>query len=158
METVFTRVANLKRKLRAAKQKYIMVNRIHAMPKIRTVHINANYINPVTLGAPPTGLVVYRVRDPVTRRVDYYDKATFWRLVGKSAKNNWNLFVNRKRRLFVNPVTRAVIQSKNVERVMVRRKPSRSAAAAKIKSALRKRVAARKAASPKKKNNSRKSH
>lgn len=157
---ILERIAKLRKKLRAAKQKYMMVNRIMAMPKIRMVQINANYINPVTLGAPPTGLVVYRVKDPVTGRVDYYDKATFWRLVGKSAKNNWNLFVNRKKRLFINPVTRAVIQAKNVERVTVRPKPktpSRSAAAAKIASALRKKAAARKAASPKK-NNARKSH
>jgi len=56
------------------------------------------------------------------------------------------LFRNRKTRLFANPMTRHVVQAKNVERVTVRPKPktpSRSAAAAKIASALRKKVAAK---------------
>jgi len=143
---IVVRVAQLKKRVRQAKKHYTLVNRVKAMPKVRMVQINANYVNPVTLEPPPTGLVVYRVSDPLTGRVDYYDKASFWRLVGKSVKNNWNLFVNRKKRLFVNPMTRHVVQAKNVERVTVRPKPktpSRSAAAAKIASALRKKVAAK---------------
>lgn len=160
-------VAALKQRVRALRRHVMRVNRTWQMPKIRVVPVNANYINPVTLEAPPKGVVVYKVHDPVTGRLDYYNKVTFWRLVGRSAKNNWNLFVNRKKRLFVNPVTRAVIQAKNVERVVVRPKPktpSRSAAAAKIKNALRKKLVVKKAAStrkpasPKKKTPARKSH
>jgi len=155
-------VAALKQRLRALRHHVMRVNRTWQMPKIRVVLVNANYINPVALEAPPKGVVVYKVHDPVTGRLDYYNKSTFWKLVDKSAKNNWNLFVNRKKRLFINPVTRHVVQAKNVERVTVRPKPktpSRSAAAAKIASALRKKVAAkRKTPSPAKKTNARKSH
>jgi len=149
-------VAALKKRVRALRKHVMRVNRTWQMPKIRIVLVNSNYINPVTLEAPPKGVVVYKVHDPVTGRLDYYNKATFWQLVGKSAKNNWNLFVNRKKRLFPNPVTRAVIQAKNVERVALRPKPktpTRSAAAAKIASALRKKVAAKKKKTP-----ARKSH
>ena len=160
---VIVRVADLKRKIRALKQRYMLKNRLAAMPKIRLITVNANYTNPVTLAPPPAGVVVYKIKDPVTGRTDYYNKQTFWRLVKGAVKNNSQLLTNRKKNLFPNPVTRQIIKAKNVERVVVRAKPktpSRSAAAAKIASALRKKVAAkkRKPASPKKKTPSRKSH
>lgn len=144
---VIVRVADLKRKLRALKQRYMLKNRLAAMPKIRLITINSNYTNPVTLGPPPAGVVVYKIKDPVTGRIDYYNKQTFWRLVKGAVKNNSQLLTNRKKNLFPNPVTRQTIKAKNVERVVVRVKPktpSRSAAARKIASALRKKVAARK--------------
>ena len=152
---VIVRVADLKRKIRALKQRYMLKNRLAAMPKIRLITVNANYTNPVTLAPPPAGVVVYKIKDPVTGRTDYYNKQTFWRLVKGAVKNNSQLLTNRKKNLFPNPLTRQII--------VVRPKPktpSRSAAAAKIASALRKKVAAkkRKVASPKKKNNARKSH
>ena len=48
------------------------------------------------------------------------------------------------RALFPNPATRTGITTRNIQRVTVRPRPSRSAAARKIASALRKKVAARK--------------
>jgi hypothetical protein len=87
--------------------------------------------------------VVYKIKDPVTGRIDYYNKQTFWRLVKGTVKNNSQLLTNRKKNLFPNPVTRQTIKAKNVERVVIRAKPktpSRSAAARKIASALRKKV------------------
>jgi hypothetical protein len=134
----------------------MLKNRLAAMPKIRLITINSNYTNPVTLGPPPAGVVVYKIKDPVTGRTDYYNKQTFWRLVKGAVKNNSQLLIDRKKNLFPNPVTRQIIQAKNVERVVVRAKPktpTRSAAAAKIASALRKRVAAKKKKTP-----ARKSH
>ena len=90
-----TVVADLKHKIREEKLRYIKINKLKALPRINTVYVNANYINPVTLSKVPTGLTVYEVKDPRTGRVDYYDKATFWNLVrrkSKTVKNNFNLF------------------------------------------------------------------
>jgi hypothetical protein len=160
---VIVRVADLKRKIRALKQRYMLKNRLAAMPKIRLITINSNYTNPVTLGPPPVGVVVYKIKDPVTGRNDYYNKQTFWRLVKGAVKNNSQLLTDRKKNLFPNPVTRQIIQAKNVERVVVRAKPktpTRSAAARKIASVLRKKAAVKKRKTPSqaKKNNTRKSH
>lgn len=144
---VIIRVAALKRQVRDLKRRYMMKNKLAAMPKIRLITINSNYTNPVTLAAPPSGVVVYKIRDPVTGRIDYYNKQTFWRLVNGAVKNNYNLLINRKKNLFPNPMTRQMVRAKNVERVVVRLKPktpSQAAAAAKIASALRKKVAAKK--------------
>jgi hypothetical protein len=94
--------------------------------------------------------VVYKVRDPKTGRIDYYAKDTFWKLMIKASniKNNHNLMMASPRRaLFPNPVTRVGITTRNIQRVIAKPKPktpTRSAAARRIQSAFRKRVAARK--------------
>lgn len=157
-----------KREARLNKKYAVMVNKLMSLPGVKNVRISANYKNPVTLEAPPRGVIVYHVKDPRTGRVDIYDKLTFWRLLRQHApaiKNNYNIMMATPSRvLFPNPTTRSGITTRNIQRVRAHAKPatpSRSAAAAKIKSALRKKVAARKAASPKKrspKKNVRKSH
>jgi hypothetical protein len=158
----------VKRETRLNKKYDVMVNKLKSLPGVKNVTISANYVNPVTLEAPPRGVIVYHVKDPKTGRVDLFDKVTFWRLLRQHSpniKNNYNLLMAVPRRvLFPNPATRTGITTRNIQRVRARPKPktpSRSAAAAKIASALRKKVAAkkRKVASPaKKKNNARKSH
>ena len=167
VKTAYRLLANeSKRRYRAAKKRYTVVNRLKSLPKLKIAYVNSGYVNPVTLNAVPSGLTVYRVRDPKTGRIDYYDKKTFWSLMRQYApnvKNNYSLMMALPRRtLFPNPATRSGITTRNVQRVVARPKPktpSRSVAAAKIASALRKKVAAkkRKVASPKK-NNARKSH
>lgn len=175
-----------KKKERAAKKYNTLLNKLKSLPGVKNVKVNANYVNPVTLETPPRGVVVYHVKDPKTGRVDLYDKITFWRLMHKyspNIKNNYNLLMAAPSRvLFPNPATRTGTTTRNIQRVRARPKPktpSRSAAAAKIASALRKKVAAKKVAtakkpspklktpspakkpnarSPPKKNNSRKSH
>jgi hypothetical protein len=144
-------VAAAKQRLRKAKLQYKKINRLKALPRIKYVYVNANYANPVTLNKVPTGPTVYQVKDPKTGRLDYFDKATFWRLLRQHApniKNNYNLMMALpSRALFPNPLTRTGITTRNVQRVIARAKPkppTRSAAARKIVSALRKKVAARK--------------
>jgi hypothetical protein len=140
----------LKQKIRARKARYAAQNRLKALPRIKYVYVNANYTNPVTLNKVPSGPTVYQVKDPKTGRLDYFDKATFWRLLRQHApniKNNYNLMMALpSRTLFPNPLTRTGITTRNVQRVIVRAapRPTRSAAARKIQSAYRKKLAARK--------------
>jgi hypothetical protein len=139
-----------KRKTRNLKAKYAKQNRLANLPRIKTVYINSSYINPVSLFPVPSGIVIYKVRDPKTGRIDYYAKDTFWKLMIKASniKNNHNLMMASPRRaLFPNPVTRVGITTRNIQRVIAKPKPktpTRSAAARRIQSAFRKRVAARK--------------
>jgi hypothetical protein len=140
-----------KRKYREAKKKYTRVNRLKSLPKLKIVYVNSEYVNPVTLNKVPSGPTVYRIRDPKTGRLDYYEKTAFWSLMRRYApniKNNYTLMMALPRRtLFPNPTTRSNITTRNIQRVVARPKPktpTRSAAAARIASALRKKVAARK--------------
>ena len=145
------RIAELKHQIRGRAKKYQAQNRLKALPRIKYVRINANYVNPVTLNKVPAGPTVYQVKDPRTGRMDYFDKVTFWKLLRQHApniKNNYNLMMALPRRaLFPNPTTRAGITTRNIQRVIARPKlktPTRSAAARKIQAAYRKKVAARK--------------
>ena len=145
------RIAELKHQIRARAKIYQVQNRLKALPRIKYVRINTNYINPVTLNKVPAGPTVYQVKDPRTGRIDYFDKATFWRLLRQHApniKNNYNLMMALPRRaLFPNPTTRSGITTRNIQRVIARPKlntPTRSATARKIQAAYRKKVAARK--------------
>jgi hypothetical protein len=138
------RIIELKKKIRARAKKYQAQNRLRALPRVKTVYVNANYVNPVTLNKVPSGIVVYAVKDSKTGRLDYFDKGTFWRLMRQHApniKNNYNLMMAMPRRpLFPNPLTRTGITTRNVQRVIARPKPktpTRSAAARKIQSAFR---------------------
>jgi len=138
-----TVIADLKHKIREEKLRYVKINKLKALPRINTVYVNANYINPVTLSKVPTGLTVYEVKDPRTGRVDYYDKATFWNLVrrkSKTVKNNFNLLTKRKNVVLSNPVTRSNVRAKNVKRVQVKYRSSPASAAKKIQKAVRKHI------------------
>lgn len=140
-----------KRKARAQKKYETLMNRIKSLPGVTNIYIKANYTNPVTLAPPPRGVVVYHIKDSRTGRVDLYDKITFWSLMKRyspNIKNNYNLLMaDPKRVLFPNPATRTGVKTRNIKRVRAhekRKTPTRSAAARKIASALRKKVAARK--------------
>lgn len=132
-------IADLKRKVRAAKLRYSKINRLKALPKIKTVRIDANYVNPITLNSVPSGPTVYEVKNSVTGRVDYYDKKTFWKLMPVKVKNNYNLLTSDpKTALFKNPVTRGNVKPRNVARVHIKKALSKSVAAKKIQNAVRK--------------------
>jgi hypothetical protein len=134
-------IDGLKRKIRTAKKRYQTINRLKALPVIRNVYIRNNYVNPVTLNKIPSGPTVYHVKDARTGRVDYYDKATFWRLMPKNIKNNYNLLMaDPQRPLFKNPLTRTNVKTRNVQRVRV--KP----AGAKIVKAVKKHISKKKKA------------
>jgi len=134
-------IDDLKRKIRTAKKRYANINRLKALPVIRNVYIRNNYVNPVTLNKIPSGPTVYHVKDSRTGRVDYYDKATFWKLMPKNIKNNYNLLMTDPQRpLFKNPLTRTNVKTRNVQRVRV--KP----AGAKIARAIKKHISKKKKA------------
>lgn len=131
--------------------------KIKALPKMPRIMLSPGYVNPITLNFPRGSLVVYEITNHATGRKDYFDKNTFWTLMKRMPNNYWLLMADPKKPLpgVRNPMTRSNVYPRNVRRVTVAPKPktpSRSAAARKIASALRKKVAT------KKKNNSRKSH
>lgn len=137
-----------KRANRAAKKKNNNVSRAKALPKVPRVKINANYVNPVTLTF-PHGVVVYEISNRITGRKDYYNSTTFWKLAGRSKNNYGLLMANPKKPFLKNPVTRGNVYPRNVRRVTVKAKsktPTKSAAAKKIQSAVRKHLAKKRGA------------
>jgi len=139
--------AHMKRELRAYKKKFAQANKLKALPKIVIVRINSNYINPITLNKVPSGPAVYEITNRTTGRKNYYDKNTFWKLMKKNVNNYALLMANPKSPIkgVKNPVTRGNIYPRNVRRVTVKAKPSKSAAARKIQSAVRKHLKKKKA-------------
>lgn len=137
-------IAQLKHRVRMAKARYAKINKLKALPRIVTIKVNANYLNPVTLNKVPYGPTVYEVRNHKSGRVDYYDKLTFWKLMNKSVKNNYNLLLMNPKAPIPgvrNPTTRGAIYPRNVRRVIAkpkRKTPSPNTAARKIQSAVRK--------------------
>lgn len=127
------------RKMRAAAHARA---KVMALPKIPRVVLNSNYVNPITLSFPSESIVVYEVKNRRTGRTNYYDKKTFWGLLGR-ASNNYNLLLMNPKAPIPgvrNPVTRNPIYPRNVRRVTVATKktPSPNTAARKIQSAVRK--------------------
>jgi len=55
-------------------------SRVKALPKIPRVILEANYVNPITLNF-PKNVVVYEIRNRTTGRTNYYNKATFRKLI-----------------------------------------------------------------------------
>ena len=139
-------VEDSKRKMRAVKKWVDTVKRTNALPIPLTLYIANNYTNPVTLSKPPYGVAIYMITNSKTGRKNYYDKKTLLKLA--SLKNEYALLMaNRKAPLFKNPLTRSNVYAKNVRRVIVKPKkktPSRSVAAKKIQSAVRKHLSKKK--------------
>jgi hypothetical protein len=133
------------KKNRATKKASVARSRVAAMPRIPRVILESNYVNPITLDF-PKNTVVYEIKNRTTGRTNYYNKATFRKLI-TAFKNDYNLLmmnpkvpIPRAR----NPVTRGPIYPRNIRRVTVAAKkktPSPASAAKKIQSAFRKRKA-----------------
>jgi hypothetical protein len=137
-------IMKLKRN-RANKKASVARSRVAAMPRIPRVILEANYVNPITLNF-PKNVVVYEIRNRTTGRTNYYDRNTFRKLI-TAFKNDYNLLMMNPKVPIPgarNPVTRGPIYPRNVRRVTVAAKkktPSPNAAAKKIQSAVRKRLA-----------------
>ena len=116
--------------------------KVRALPAVPRIMLSPSYVNPVTLESVKGGLVVYEITDRRTGRKDYFDKATFWKLVKRIPNNYWLLTADPKKPLpgLRNPLTRSNVYARNVQRVTVATKPTRSAAARKIQSVYRKKV------------------
>lgn len=129
---------------RAAKARAARLSRAKALPAVPKLILDANYVNPITLGF-PTGTVVYELKNRMTGRKNYYDKQTFYKLM-KMVKGNYDLLMRDPKVPIPgarNPVTRGPIYARNVRRVAVAAKkktPSPKTAAKKIQTAVRKRV------------------
>lgn len=130
------------KKNRANRKASVARSRVAAMPRIPRVILEANYVNPITLDF-PKGLVVYEIKNRTTGRTNYYNKATFRKLI-TAFKNDYNLLIMNPKAPIPgarNPVTRGAIYPRNVRRVTVAAKkktPSPVTAAKKIQSAVRK--------------------
>lgn len=129
-----------KRKYRAVKALWELQEKIKALPKVKSIYIKNNYVNPVTLSFPPKGVIVYEVKNKTTGRTNYYNSSTFWKLAGHAKDNYKLLMFDPKLNIFRNPVTRNPVRARNIQRVTVKAKPktpTKSAAARKIQSAVR---------------------
>ena len=131
-----------KRKNRGAKAASVRTSRVAALPKIPRVILEANYVNPITLDF-PKNIVVYEIKNRTTGRTNYYNKATFRKLI-TAFKNDYNLLMMNPKVPIPgarNPMTRGAIYPRNIRRVTVAAKkktPSPKTAAKKIQSAVRK--------------------
>jgi len=149
-------IAHLKHKVRQAKIRYMKINRLKALPRVVTVKLNTNYVNPITLNKVPYGPTIYEVRNHMTGRTNYYDKLTFWKLMPRVMKNNYNLLLlNPKEPIpgVRNPMTRNPVYPRNVRRVTAtpkKKTPSPNTAAKKIQSAVRKHLSKKRKSPPKK--------
>jgi hypothetical protein len=139
-----------KEKMRANRAAAIKRSRIAALPKIPKIILDRNYVNPITLNFPKSQ-VVYEIKNRFTGRTNYYNKATFQKLIA-AFKNDYNLMMMNPKAPIPgarNPVTRNPIYPRNVRRVTVATKkktPSPKTAAKKIQSAYRKHVSKKRAA------------
>jgi hypothetical protein len=138
-----------KRQARFAKKVSVLKNEIGALPKIPKVILDANYVNPVTLEF-PKGVTIYEIKNRFTGRTNYYTKATFKKIIARFKSDYDLLMMNPKVPIpgARNPVTRNPIYPRNVRRVKVKAKsktPTKSAAARKIQSAVRKHLAKKRA-------------
>lgn len=130
------------KKNRASKKASVARSRVAAMPRIPHVILEANYVNPITLNF-PKNTVIYEIKNRTTGRTNYYNKATFRKLI-TAFKNDYNLLMSNPKVPIPgarNPVTRGAIYPRNVRRVTVAAKkktPSPKTAAKKIQSAVRK--------------------
>jgi len=115
---------------RAIKAMWNRESRAKALPKVPGVYIKNNYVNPVTLDHPPHKVIVYKVTDRTTKRVNYYNARTFWKLAGHQRNNYKLLMFDPKKNIFTNPYTRGGVRARNVQRVRI--KGTNSNAAKKI--------------------------
>jgi hypothetical protein len=140
----FQKLRIAKTKARRAKAAALKRSRVAALPTIPRVILNENYVNPITLNF-PKGAVVYEIRNKTTGRTNYYNKATFSKLITRF-KNDYNLLMMNPKVPIPgarNPITRGPIYPRNVRRVTVAAKkktPSPKTAAKRIQTAFRKRV------------------
>jgi hypothetical protein len=140
--TALMKIEIAKRKARKAKAASLKRSKVQALPAIPRLILDANYVNPITLEF-PKGTIVYEIRNKMTGRTNYYNKATFSKLITQF-KNDYNLLMMNPKVPIPgarNPMTRNPIYPRNIRRVTVKPKPktpTKSAAAKKIQGAVRK--------------------
>jgi hypothetical protein len=138
-----------KRQARYNKFMALARSKVGAMPRIPRVILANNYVNPITLEF-PKGVVIYELRNRTTGRTNYYDKATFRKLI-LTFKGNYDLLMRNPKVPLPgvrNPITRGAIYPRNIRRVTVapkKKTPSPKTAAKKIQSAVRKHLNKKKA-------------
>jgi hypothetical protein len=99
---------------RAPRASKMRTSRSRALPKLVNVKLANNYTNPVTLEALLKGKA-YQVANRGTGRKNYYNRATLFRLLPSTIKNNYNLLMAfPKTALFRNPMTRGNVYPRNI--------------------------------------------
>jgi len=144
------KIMKQKRANRKLKSNAVKRSKVAALPKVPKIILNANYVNPITLEF-PKGVVIYEIKNKMTGRKNYYNKVTFKKIIERFTNDYNLLMMNPKEPIpgAKNPVTRNPIYPRNVRRVTVKAKsktPTKSAAAKKIQSAVRKLQAKKRAA------------
>lgn len=128
---------------RLVKARAARLSKAKALPAVTRVFLNANYVNPITLGF-PSGTVVFEIKNRSTGRKDYYDKQTFFKLM-KMLKGSYDLLMRDPKVPIPgarNPMTRGPIYPRNIRRVAVvakKKTPSPATAAKRIQNVVRKR-------------------
>lgn len=125
LEQMAGREAQRKRAERKAHRNNQTRQRRVALGAAPFVYVSKNYVNPISLGPPPLGVIVYRLKNRQTKRTDFYNVGTIHKLAGK---NNYGILVaDPKKGLFRNPVTRGTVYPRNLQRVRLRQSEARIA-------------------------------
>jgi hypothetical protein len=144
----FFKNAIKKHEERQTKARAVARSRVQALPRVPRIMLSPGYVNPITLNFPKGSIIVYEITNHKTGRKDYFDKNTFWKLANHAPNNYWLLMADPKKPIgFRNPATRSNVYPRNVRRVTVAAKkktPTKSAAARKIQSAVRKHLSKKK--------------
>jgi hypothetical protein len=110
--------ARKKRLIRNTKYNIVQRNKNAALGRAGRASPPANYVNPVTLNALPRGVVIYKLVNRGTGRVNYYPTNVISKLSG--GKNNYAILIaDPKRPLFRNPTTRGNVFPRDLTRVVI---------------------------------------
>lgn len=117
-EHMYGAEARQKRIRRNVRHEFNQKNKSRALGRVGRASPPANYVNPVTLNAVPRGVVIYKLVNRGTGRVNYYPVNVISRLAG--GKNNYAILIaDPKKPLFRNPTTRGNVFPRNLTRVMI---------------------------------------
>jgi hypothetical protein len=105
-----------KRNERKLKKSRISKSRVAALPKVRSVKVPSNYINPLTR-SPMKEAIFYMLTNRGTGRKNYFTLAEIGKLVGRSLTNYQLLMFDPKKQMFRSPVTRNPVYARNLQRV-----------------------------------------
>ena len=106
----------LKRAARKSKKMRVSKSQKAALPKLKSVKIPGNYINPLT-HSPMKEAILYMLTNRGTGRKNYFTRAEVSKLAGKSMSNYNLLMLDPKKSIVKNPLTRNPVYARNLQRV-----------------------------------------
>jgi hypothetical protein len=105
-----------KRNERKLKKSRVSKSRAAALPKVRSIKVPKNYINPIS-HSPMKEAIFYMLTNRGTGRKNYFTRAEIGKLVGRSLTNYQLLMFDPKKQMFKNPITRNPVYARNLQRV-----------------------------------------